>query len=328
MLTNKENYLRVLNRECPESVPTSAMSMFRPSILNTRRNPNGSGFDQWGIEYVISEESGFAGGFIPKPGEFMLEDITKWRDVLTAPDLTNVDWEAMAKKDMENIDRDRAPVASDAVTGFFQALINYMGFTEGLCACYEEPEEVKAIMEWHNSINLEIAKNIIKYYKPDMLWLPDDVATARSPFISQEMFQELFKPYWKQYTELFLDAGIPCQLHCCGECTILLDDFVDCGFTAWDPAQVMNDLVAVKAKYGNNFAIVGGWDGTGRVADPDTTEEEVRALVREKIDTLGAGGGFVWQGGVNPRPDMPNLEERIAWIYDEVAKYGTNYYAK
>lgn len=328
MLTNKENYMRVLHRECPESVPISPTTMIRPSILNARRNADGSGFDCFGIEYVVSEESGFAGGFIPKPGEFMIEDITKWRDIVTVPDLTGVDWEAMAKKDMEKIDRDKAPVMSDAVTGFFQGLINYMGFTEGLCACFEEPEEVKALMEWMTDFNLEVAKNIIKYYKPDGLWMPDDVATARSPFISKDMFQDLFKPYWKKYTELFLDAGIPCQLHCCGECMALIDDFIDCGFSAWDPAQTMNDLKAVKAKYGNDLAIVGGWNGSGRVADPDTTEEEIRALVRATIDELGAGGGLIWQGGVNARPDMPNLAERNNWIYDEVAKYGTNYYVK
>ena len=328
MLSNKENYMRALNRQCPESVPIGMTTMIRPSVLNARRNPDGSGFDCFGIEYVISEESGFAGGFIPKPGKFMVEDITKWRDICTVPDLSDVDWEAMSKKDLEKIDRDKAPVMSDAVTGFFQALINYMGFTEGLCACFEEPEEVQAMMEWITDFNVEVAKNIVKYYKPDGLWMPDDVATARSPFISKDMFEELFKPSWKRYTEVFLDAGIPCQLHCCGQSMILIDDFVDCGFSAWDPAQVMNDLLAVKAKYGNNLAIVGGWDGNGRAAEPDATEEEIRGLVRAKIDELGAGGGLIWQGGVNARPDQPQLAERNQWIYDEVQKYGANYYVK
>ena len=328
MLSNRENYIRVLNREIPESIPMNTFNTFRPSVMDTRRNPDGSGFDCFGIEYVVSEDSGFANGFIPKPGKFMVEDITKWRDICTIPDYSDVDWEAMAKKDLENRPKADAPLMSDALTGFFQALINYMGFTEGLCACFEEPEEVQAMMEWLADFNCDVAKKIVKYYKPDVVWMPDDVATARSPFISKEMFQELFKPYWKRYTEVFLNAGIPCQLHCCGQCMILLDDFVDCGFTAWDPAQTMNDLPAVKEMYQRNLAIVGGWDGGGRVADPDITEEEVRALVRENIDTLGANGGLIWQGSVSPRPDMPNLAERAGWVQDEVIKYGTNYYAR
>ena len=89
-----------------------------------------------------------------------------------------------------------------------------------------------------------------------------------------------------------------------------------------------DDLLAVKAKYGNNLAIVGGWDGNGRAAEPDATEEEIRGLVRAKIDELGAGGGLIWQGGVNARPDQPQLAERNQWIYDEVQKYGANYYVK
>ena len=73
-----------------------------------------------------------------------------------------------------------AGMIAGAVTGFFQALINYMGFTEGLCACYEEPEEVKAIMEWHNSINLEIAKNIIKEVNFDDHQRKNQGATQKS----------------------------------------------------------------------------------------------------------------------------------------------------
>lgn len=328
MLSNKENYMRVLHREIPESVPMGMFTMMRVSCLNERRNPDLSGFDCFGVEYVISEESGFAAGFIPKPGQFMLEDITKWRDVCYVPDLSDVDWEKMAKADLAKIDRDAAPVMSDNLTGIFQALINYMGFTEGLCACYEEPEEVKALMEWFTDFNVEVAKNIVKYYKPDGVWMPDDVATQRSPFISKEMFEELFLPSWKRYSEVFIDAGIPAQLHCCGQCEILFDDFVSCGFSAWDPAQTMNDLKGIKAKYGNQIALVGAFDGNGKIADPGLTEEDVRAIVRETIDNYAPGGGFIWQGGVAARPDKPELAERNKWIYDEVAKYGKNYYTK
>lgn len=323
MSKNFDNYMKVLHCEIPDEIPRGKFNMICPSILRKDRTDKG-GFDCFGVEYVTSE--GTMNAAIPKPGSFMITDITRWRDVARHTDLTGVDWEAMAKKDLAKVDRSETPLMSDGVTGYFQALINYMGFTEGLCACFEEPDEVKAMMEWFLDFNIEVAKNIIKYYKPDALWMPDDVCTERSPFVSPEMYRELFKPYWKKYVELFLDAGIPAQLHCCGQCMPLIDDFIDCGFTAWDPAQRMNDLGAVKARHGRKLAIVGGFEGRGFISLPTTTEEQVREYTRSVIDELAPGGGFVFSGGVTPTPAVKDWQERNRWIEEEFQSYGKKYY--
>lgn len=324
MLSDRDNYLRVLKGEMPESLPKVAWAMVCPSILRKDRTPQG-GFDCFGVEYVTCEEAN--GGAIPKPGNFMIDDITKWRDIVKLPDLSGVDWEMMAKKDLEKVDRSQKVVMSDAITGFFQGLINFMGFTEGLCACFEEPEEVKAMMEWFTDFYIDVGKKVLKYYKPDALWMPDDVCTERSPFVSPEMFRELFKPYWKRYVDLFRDAGLPAQLHCCGQCMPIVDDFVEAGFTAWDPAQRSNDLVAIKQKYGRKLAFVGAMETRGKVTLPTTTEEEVRAYVREVIDELAPGGGFVFSAMVMPCKSVPDYKERSRWIQEEYESYGRNWYA-
>ena len=326
MLTNRENYMRMMRGELPESIPEfNFKNLICPEILKRNRTPQG-GFDCFGVEYVTSPESN--NGAIPKPNNFMIEDITKWRDIVTKPDLAGIDWEAMAKHDLANVDRDAAPVTADMITGFFQALINYMGFTEGLTAIYEEPEEVAALMEWVTDFYIEVAKNMIKYYKPDMCWMPDDVATARSPFMSKDQFEELFLPSWKRFTEVWLDAGIPVELHCCGQCMDFVDDFVEIGISAWDPAQVANDLSAVKAKYGRKLAIVGGFDGNGFGVKPGVTEEEMRAEVRRLIDQLAPDGGFAFNAGVMIAPGQEHLQIRNEWIHDEFNKIAPNYYSK
>ena len=47
-------------------------------------------------------------------------------------------WEAEAKKqlDMFKIDRTQSAVAFNLHVGYFQNLMAFMGFTEGLCAMY------------------------------------------------------------------------------------------------------------------------------------------------------------------------------------------------
>lgn len=327
MLTNKENYLRVLHREVPESIPLAAYSLCYPACLKERRNPDLSGFDYFGVEYVVSKESGFAMGFIPKPGQFMVDDITKWRDIVTIPDFSGVDWESMAAKDLKMYDREHNLLMSDSVTGFFQGLINFMGFTEGLCACYEEPEAVKDMMEVLCEFHIANAKNIIRYYKPDALWLPDDICTARAPFVSREMFEDLFMPYWKRYVDVWTDAGIPAQLHCCGACDILLDDFVECGFASWE-AQPQNDLRGLKARHGNRMAVVGGLN-LSELMQPEVPEETVRETVRGFLTDMAPGGGLVWSGsrifGSRSAPDDPRAQ-RARWIDEEFDSLKTAFY--
>jgi hypothetical protein len=61
------------------------------------------------VEFVATEETG--GQALPKPGDFILKDVRKWRDVIKTPDLSGVNWEEVVKKDIENLKIDRNETA-------------------------------------------------------------------------------------------------------------------------------------------------------------------------------------------------------------------------
>ena len=163
MLTEKENYLRLLNGECPEWIPMYSFGkmpgmewdppscMVEPTILCEHRI-RGGGLDHWGVEYIDSKET--KGAIMPKTWDYLLTDITKWRDVIKAPSLEGIDWERMAKESVERtgVNREKSAVAFNLHIGYFQNLMAFMGFEEGLMALYEEPEEVKALMEYLTDI--------------------------------------------------------------------------------------------------------------------------------------------------------------------------------
>jgi uroporphyrinogen-III decarboxylase len=338
MLTNKENYLRLLRGEIPESIPKFNMfTMVGPGILEKDRGPNKEGFDFFGVEYVFVPE---AGGSIPVPNKFMFTDVTKWRDHFHTPDLSAVDWEKMAKEDLKKQPDPDQPIVGSFITGFFQTFINYMGFTEGLCAVIEEPDAVRELVEAVTDFYIEVGKKMIQYYKPDAMWLPDDIATARAPFVSLDAFRELFAPSWKRFVDLFLNEGIPTQLHCCGQCMPLIDDWVDMRIAAWDPVQISNDIAAVQAKHGRKLAIVGGYDMITIAGSEGDTEEDIRANARLTIDKYAKNGGFGIFGGSPPPvspdtapPPPPTSEvsagtymKRIGWATDEMSKYSEGYY--
>ena len=335
MLTPKENYLRVLHGEIPEWIPMYTFGkmpgdtvepptqLIEPAIIIEHRI-NGGGKDHWGVEYVPTYETG--GALLPKPNDFILDDITKWRDVIKAPSLDNVDWEAMAKKQLATVDRSQTAVAFGLHVGYFQNLMAFMGFTEGMMAMYEEPEEVSALMEYMCDFYCAVAEKCIDYYKPDIFTMMDDTAAWANPFISLDMYREFLKPVYDRQAKFGRDRGLPITFHNCGKCEIFVDDMVDFGVTAWDPAQTCNDLHAVQEKYGRKLVIMGAWDGRGRLLEPDVTDEEIRESAKKSIDTYGKNGGYVFLGNfLGPVDDM-EVKRKNKVLHDFVAEYGMHYY--
>ena len=146
MLSERENFLRALSGEVPEYVPIyNIFWSVRPSINNGDRI-NGVGKDIFGVEWT--KEGSAVDAAMPKMDKFILEDIRKWRDVIKVPDYSGVDWEAMAKKDLADRDPELPRGGGTAVQGFFQTLMSTMGFTEGLIACYESPDEVSEMLNY------------------------------------------------------------------------------------------------------------------------------------------------------------------------------------
>jgi len=329
-LTPKENLLRALNHQIPEWVPWGYEGF--ANIVA----PDGLGFDMsaplaaeftdmFGVPMVMEWNS----GPIPKPDVFILEDISKWRDIIKRPAvLDNIDWEFCSSRDLAKRDPELIKFCMGTLgNGYFMNLTYFMGFTNALIACVEEPEEVKALLSFLLEMNLEIGKKLLYYYKPDVMTMGDDIAHELRPFVSEAMFLDIFEPMWRANVALFKEAGIPAQHHNCGAFAPFVPFIVDMGFDAWDPAQpTYNDLPAIKAQFGDKLLICGGFENNGFVSWPDTTEEQIRAEVRKSMDTLAPGGGYAFGGRVMGSADDEVATARSAWIRDEYELNKDKYY--
>jgi hypothetical protein len=338
-MTPQENYLTILNGGLPEWIP---MQLFGPDPLGRPPATVGMGAprfgdhmmaqtavkDLWGVTYVPCVEAG--GAKIPEPNNFILKDVRQWRDVIKAPDFTGVDWKEEMRKmtEMRPIDRNASAVSYTLNAGLFQLFVSFMGFSEGLCAMYEEPDEVKELLQYISDFHYEIDKACFEYVNPDMASLLDDTATWHNPFISPEMYREFFKPHYTRFGKLAVDRGIKVDMHNCGRCEDFIDDWFDFGVGCWNPAQTSNDLVGIKKKYGNKLVISGGWDAHGALAEHGVSENTVKQSVCDTIDKLAAGGGYIFCGGYLGRAGDEQTAVKNRWIAEAVAEYGANYYAK
>ncbi|MBR7184617.1 MAG: veratrol--corrinoid protein metyltransferase [Clostridia bacterium] len=332
-MTEKENYLRVVTGEMPEWLPLDCAStypthLFPRAVCGVMPEPYFSGHnggkDIFGVEYTNTDSTG--GMSLPTPNKFILKDIHDWRKVIKVPDINDYDFKEMARKQLANIDRTQSAVLLNSHLGYFQLLMSFMGFSEGLftMACY--PEEVYDLFEYMADFFDECALRTIDAYRPDIFGICDDVASAQSTFMSHDMYVALIKPFQMRLTEQARKLGLPIDMHCCGKCESLIDDWLDLGVTCWNPPQDMNDLVGIKKKYGRRIAMSGCSSSKDPANFSWSTEEEVRAEVRRCIDTYAPGGGFIFRGNILGEVGDPTLPQRREWVVDEFLKYGRSYY--
>jgi len=283
-------------------------------------------FDLFGVPYVTERNANL--GALPQPGVFILDDITKWRDVIKRPAVIDeIDWEYCASVDLPKRDPDALYSGGPSIgNGYFQMLASFMGFDNGLIACYEEPEEVKELIQFLTDLNVEMAKKFIHYYKPNAYGMGDDIAHERAPFVSVPMFLDIFEPAWRAGAAPYVEIGCHASHHNCGKLDEFIPYIVDMGFDSWNPAEPQNDLLAIQAQFKGKLAICGGFDGNGFVCWPETTEEEVRAYVRQQVDMLAPGGSYAFGGGIMGAPDDEFAIERRSWITDEFEKIRYSYY--
>ena len=337
MLNQKQNLLRMLDGEMPEYVPVSTFGpgvvpltvggLANPSILGDFRGPNG-GYDPWGVHYVADAERGIAS--IPEPGNFILEDVTKWEEVMKVPEhWKDWDWEKAAEKDKAalNWDPEMSLYVGKGFDDFFQQFIGLMGFEGGLIALSEEPEACHDLFDWMCDNVIDITKNVLYYYKPEAYYMVDDSASKYAPFVSRDMFEEFFVPRYKRTLDLVRDAGIPVFYHNCGRCEDFMPSMVRLGVRVWDPAQKENDLVEIKNRFGRQLIIRGGFEFQLPPDPTRVTEEQTREAVRESFKKLAPNGGWIFSGNAAAMdPKDPIVRKINGWINDEAEKLSTEVY--
>lgn len=333
-LTPRENILRVYNCEMPEWVPVAekSLAVSMPTCTGNWSRPRLEAgqifYDPFKTPHIAGPDLRVA--VLPIPGEPHVPDITQWRKYLEMPfpDPNAFDW-SVDEENAKSFDRENKAV-SVAVGGTgagspYNAMVKFLGHEGASIAMLTEPEA------WHELINLltdwEVAviKRAIEVYKPDIICTSDDLGAAHGPFMSPETYRELIKPYQKRIVQAIVDGGCIAELHCCGKADLFVDDWYEIGIRSWNPAQVFNDLEAVKAKYGRKFVIDGGYDSQGRINRPGATEEEVRTAVRAMIDRLAPGGGFIFNtSGMALVHELG--QEHYGWIIDEADTYSKTFY--
>jgi len=150
-----------------------------------------------------------------------------------------------------------------------------------------------------------------------------DFGMQTGPFISPRTYRELYQPFHRRVNDWVHEhTGWKTFIHSCGSIMALIPHFIEAGFDILNPVQCSAadmEPRELKRRFGDRVTFWGGGVDTQHTL-PFGTPEQVRREVRERIETFGPGGGFVFNTIHNVQPQTP-LENVLA-LYETVQGYG------
>jgi uroporphyrinogen decarboxylase len=149
----------------------------------------------------------------------------------------------------------------------------------------------------------------------DLVFTADDIGDQRGPILPPDKWRRLIALHHRRLNDAIHAHGATVIYHSDGSVMWALDGLVEMGIDVLQALQFSADGMdpeAMKRGWGDRLCFEGGV--SVQTTLPFGTVEEVRAEVRERIDVLGRGGGYIlgpshWiQAGTPP--------ENIAAMFD------------
>lgn len=140
----------------------------------------------------------------------------------------------------------------------------------------------------------------------DIVFWGEDVGTERAMMMSPTTWRQWIKPRFRSMIAAAKAANpeVIIYYHSCGNIEPIIPDLIEIGVEVLNPIQPeAMDPAKIKRLYGDRLAL---W-GTVSVQRtmPFGTAAEVRAEVKERIETVGKGGGFILAPAHVLEPETP-----------------------
>ena len=247
--------------------------------------------------------------------------ITSWEEFERYPWPTRETITTKALEWYENNLPDNMCIIAGGGFGHFAEYLSWlMGYTTLCTALFEQRDLVQAIYKKVLEQDIYVASLMVQFDKVKALWGSDDMGYKGGPLLSPGDMREFVLPGHKALAAIAHDAGRPYLLHSCGKLDLLMDDLIhDVRIDAKHSFEdVIEDVVAAKARYGGHIALLGGIDVDFLCR---ATPEETRLRTREVLEKCQHGGGYCLGTGNSVANYIP-LENYLAML-DEGRKFGS-----
>lgn len=227
-----------------------------------------------------------------------------------------------AKRDIENFGKDYF-IIGETELSMFEMSWHMTGMEKFLADAAMGEPYIDALLDRVLEFTIGVGKSLVKL-GVDGVWTGDDFGTQKGLMISPAMWRRMFKPrYARLFKELkSVNPNVLIMYHSDGAVSTLLPELIEIGLEVFNPVQPNvpgHDPKVLKSKFGNTLSFWGAIDQQDLL--PRGTPADIERDVAEKIEILGAGGGYMCAPAhiVQADTSVENVEAFIA----AVKKHGT-----
>jgi uroporphyrinogen decarboxylase len=148
----------------------------------------------------------------------------------------------------------------------------------------------------------------------DVIWIGDDLGTQRSLVFSPQTWRRLVRPPLLRIITAIRGArkDVLIAYHSCGHVEPLVGELAEAGIDVLESVQPeANDPARIKMLHGARLSFWGGLGSQSTFSRGST--QDVRREVRERIATLGKGGGLMIAPAHVLEPEVP-VENVLAFV--------------
>ncbi len=236
----------------------------------------------------------------------------------TLEELAAAPWERIERQAMAGLGEearrlyehtDYCLIADIPCSGPFEGGCTLRGYEHFLVDLYQNPTYAEALLEKITETALQkwslLLDQVGGYVQ--VAAQGDDLGMQLGTYISPEMYRRFVKPRHRRIFDLIHSKSrAKIFLHTCGSVHAILPDLLDIGLEVLNPVQksaANMGLKKLKGEFGADLCFWGGGIDIQRLPflDFGAIEQEIR----ETLDIMAPGGGYVFAFTHNLQPDVP-----------------------
>lgn len=229
---------------------------------------------------------------LPLPLDFPVKEMDDWLRIKHYYEFgeTRIDWDAVERAKQA---QQQGVLVRGEIPGGWDIPRELMGEEVACLAYYTQPELMRDIVVTLQDTCTKVLERVTEKLTIDQLFVHEDMAGKGGPLIGPRQVCEFMMPYYKACWEVVSSRGTRLfNLDSDGDMNPVIDAFLECGVNVmhpFEPAANM-DIVAVRKKYGNRLAILGGIDKHML----RRRKEDIRRELEYKMQPIMQQGGTIF----------------------------------
>jgi uroporphyrinogen decarboxylase len=201
--------------------------------------------------------------------------------------------------------KDEYWIVGVTVTTIFETAWALRGYEQMMLDMALNPDLAEYILDIPYQYHLVAAKKLVDL-GVDMIWIGDDVGTQNRMLISPSMWRQFLKPRMANFISEIksLNPRLKVAYHTDGNINAIIPELIEIGLDVLNPIQPASmDPEQLKKTYGDQLCFWGTIDEQHTL--PFGAPSDVQAEVRQRLETVGRGGGLILSPTHHVQLDTP-----------------------